>query len=100
MNVGASVSEFCTDAATTAESINELIAIWANDRTALIQAVREIDGLRLSFPNAGPFLRVVLPCGNVREWTEKDVPAKSIQCHCEDLPHVRAHYFIKYKEAP
>lgn len=46
---------------------------------------------------SGPFLRIVLPCGNVREYlTKKDVPARSIQCNCGEIDP--EHWFIRYTE--
>ncbi len=42
-----------------------------------------------------PYLRIVLPCGNVREYIHReDVPVRSIQCGCGDLDY--DHWFIRY----
>ena len=41
------------------------------------------------------FLRIVLPCGNVREWLNReDVPTSSLQCHCKEVDY--EHWFIRY----
>lgn len=42
-----------------------------------------------------PFIRVVLPCGSIREWWRPEqVPDFSVECHCGNLPY--EHFFIKY----
>ena len=42
-----------------------------------------------------PFLRIVLPCGNVREYiSREDVPMRSIRCNCGEVDY--EHWFILY----
>jgi hypothetical protein len=44
-----------------------------------------------------PFLRVVLPCGNLREYlTKEDIPERSLQCNCGEVDY--EHWFIRYTE--
>lgn len=106
ISIGAIASQVCMNAVRTTESIDRLIAIYADDRAALTNKIREIDGIRLTSSNPRPFLRIVdptpflrivLPCGHAQEWqTEMNVPGKTVQCHCPNLPHIQEHYFIKY----
>ena len=43
----------------------------------------------------GPFLRIALPCGNIREYPrEEDVPTQSLQCNCGEVDY--EHWFIVY----
>ena len=45
--------------------------------------------------NHNPFLRIVLPCGNVREYlTKEEVPLRSIRCNCGEIEE--EHWFITY----
>lgn len=62
--------------------------------------------LKLAFPDSlatvgKPWLRIVLDCGNVREYsTSAQCPPRSVQCPCSDFPwpgHAE-HYFIKYSQ--
>ncbi len=44
-----------------------------------------------------PYLRIVLPCGNVREYSSRDdVPVRSIQCGCGEVDY--DHWFIRYEK--
>lgn len=44
---------------------------------------------------SGPFLRIALPCGHVREWTRpEDVPDHDVECKCGELDY--PHFFIRY----
>ncbi len=98
-DIGVEISNYLADAATTNATINQFVGFMVTDRAALIRSIEAIDGPRLHMSREKtPFLRIVLPCGNVREWlAAKDIPAKSIQCHCPDLPHIKEHRFIKYE---
>ena len=54
--------------------------------------------LKATLHFSGPFLRIVLPCGNIREYlTKEHVPARSIQCKCGEI--TPEHWFIRYEEA-
>lgn len=87
--------EMTTDV-TTGTTIEAIYGIAAPNREELMTYARAfIGGLRPT--DNPPFLRIVLPCGNSREWlTESDVPARSIECRCRDLDY--QHFFIKYTE--
>ena len=44
-----------------------------------------------------PYLRIVLPCGNVREYSSRtDIPVRSIQCGCGEVDY--DHWFIRYEK--
>ena len=63
--------------------------IRAVNREALIDFTRPYYG------PAGSFLRIALPCGNVREYPrEEDVPTESLQCNCGEVDY--EHWFIRY----
>ena len=65
--------------------------IRARSREDLLQYYTPLQSYRESF------LRIVLPCGNVREWLNKEnIPAESLQCTCGEVEY--EHWFIVYTE--
>ena len=61
-----------------------------------LQAANRDDILSIYDPMV-PYLRIVLPCGNVREYlNKKDVPVRSIRCDCTEVDY--EHWFIVYTE--
>lgn len=87
------------------------VGLWAESRDVLLNAADNL--VRVSTntemvgrielgrepigPTTAPYLRIVLVCGNVREWARENVPDRDIECHCGDLDY--AHWFIKYGRA-
>ncbi len=67
--------------------IKVAIGWQAPDRATLIAG---------TFSLQAPFLRIVLPCGNVREYIcQEDIPGRSIPCNCGEVDY--DHWFIRYE---
>jgi hypothetical protein len=70
--------------------------VQAPNRTTLVTWA---DGFTMGAGRAlsPPFLRVVLPCGNVREYLNReDVPKRSVHCRCGEI--AGGHWFVFYEE--
>lgn len=94
MDVGTIASNFMTESKNN--TVEKLIAISATDRETLIA---EIKKLNVSWWKEPVFLKINMPCGNIREWlTEDAVPDVSIKCPCNDLPNIKEHWFIRYSK--
>lgn len=75
--------------------VKKVYGVQAKSRDAL---VTWSDGFSLGAMRnlSPPFLRIVLPCGNVREYLNReDVPKRSIPCRCGEIPE--DHWFVLYE---
>ena len=71
---------------------NAPIGCQAPDRQTLLDYA---DGFISAGHHNAPFLRIVLSCGNVREYHNRDdVPVRSIRCNCGEVDY--EHWFIQY----
>jgi len=78
-----------------ADNRDTLVA--AVERTAAAITVREGSWPLSSTGEKEPILKVMLPCGNVRQWAIKDwIPYDSVECYCGSAGG--RHFFVLYTD--